>query len=272
VLFLKNTNEYLKQLLTIEWNGKPVWKSIRDGELTFSPAFKGTLYDKASVKIMYVGHAVNGWAEFTETACPSLEKTIDTILNQQGALDTFVNQDGYPYIKSNGKTGVYRHINSKFFRLIKQILEYQNESDSPTTEDTWYNDKKNWNQKFIWSNLYCIAPSNGGNPKNDFIKSGMSQYIELIKAQIEEYKPNVVIFCPLSGYFTPWKRLPSFADILDSYKPYENSSTIIATGHIDQTQIIVCKRPDARGKSFKNYEDVQKMAKEISDYINSVCK
>lgn len=265
---MNGIRQCITNLFSIDWNGKPVWERIRDEEFTSAPAFKGRLYDEMPVKIMYVGHAVNGW-EIDSSTCLSLEKTVDTVLNQQGALDTFVNSDGYPYIKSNGKTGIYYHINSNFIRLIKQVLEFQNESDSPTTHDTWYSDKKNWNQKFVWSNLYNIAPRNGGNPEDKFIKLGMSQYTEQIRLQIEMYKPDIVIFCPLSGYFIPWKRERSFADILDSYELCEDCSTIIGKGCVGKTQIIVCKRPDVFGLS---HEDVRNMAKTISDYIDRVCK
>lgn len=261
--------ENLKKLLSKEWDGKAVWESIRDGELTAASSFKGELYDKATTKIMYVGHAVNGWGELDISKCITLEKTVEAILNQEGALDTFVNDSGYPYIKKNGTQGVYYHINYNFLRLIKHILEFQGESDSPTTRESWYNDSREWNKKFVWSNLYCIAPACGGNPTDKFIKMGMEQYTEMIKAQIEKYKPDVVIFCPLKGYFIPWEKERSFDEILDLYQSFDDKGPIIGKGKLGATHIIVCKRPDARGNSR---EDVLEMAKIISDYINDICK
>ena len=259
------------QLFLAEWNGKQVWESIRDGELTAAPAFKGRLYEHMPVKIMYVGHAVNGWGELDASVCSCVDEVAEMVLSQDGptALDTFVNAEGAPYAKESGKTGVYYHIESKFLRLIKQILELQEESDSPTEHDTWYNDTKCWNQKFVWSNLYNIAPKNGGNPEDKFIKKGMFQYTEMIRIQIEAYKPDIVIFCPLKGYFVPWKRERSFADILDSYECCNDGSSIIGKGNLGQAKVVVCKRPDVFGTS---YEDVRKMAKELSDYINDACK
>lgn len=262
--------ECMMQLLSIEWEGKAVWEKIRDCEWTSAPAFKGALYDEMPIKIMCVGHAVNGW-EFDAANCLSLEETVETVLNQDGvaALNTFINAEGYPFIKKNGKKGVYYHINSNFIRLIKQILEFQGESDSPTTHETWYNDTKHWNQKFVWSNLYNIAPKNGGNPEDKFIKLGMPQYVEMIRLQIETYRPDIAIFLPLSGWFTPWVREQSFDKILDSYQVYDKNDTILGKGMLGKTQIIVCRRPDTWGKS---QEDVRNMAKTISDYIDDVCK
>lgn len=265
---MSSIRECMLNLLSNEWNGKAVWESIRDNELTSAPSFKGDLYDIANTKIMYVGHAVNGW-EFDASKCLSLEETVDEILNQKGALNTFVNAEGYPYIKNNGKPGTYYHINSNFIRLIKQILEFQNESDTPTTHDTWYNDSKEWNRKFIWSNLYNIAPRSGGNPADKFIKMGMFQYTEMIKIQIETYKPDIVVCCPLSGWFTPWKKERTFDEVLDYYEVCNDNDTIIGKGKLGDSHVVVCKRPDAWGKC---YDDVLNMAKTISDYINLVCK
>lgn len=268
---MNGIKNHMQQLLSAEWNGKKVWECIRDGELTSAPAFKGKIYDSMPLKIMYVGHAVNGWEELDASRCSSLDEVADTILEQNGpdALDTFVNAEGSPYTTGSGNPRIYKHIESKFIRLIKQVLEFQNESDYPTELKTWYNDTKCWNQKFIWSNLYNIAPKKGGNPEDKFIKAGMTQYTEMIKTQIETYKPDIVIVCPLQGYFVPWKKERSFADILDSYEICNDGSTIIGKGNLGKTKVVVCKRPDARGTS---YEDVQKMAKELSDYINCVCK
>lgn len=252
----------------MEWNGKAVWECIRDKELTSAPAFKGNLYDSASIKIMYVGHAVNGW-EFGVSECKSLEDTLENIMNQDNGLKTLVEKDKYAYQKKNGKTAFYNHINSNFFRLIKHILELQNESDSPLTNDTWYDDSKKWNQKIVWSNLYNIAPRTTGNPNAGFAKMGMLEYTEIFKAQIEEYKPDVVVCCPLSGWFVPWKREPSFDEVLDEYKKCNIDDTIIGIGKLGATDIIVCKRPDVRGKSR---EDVFEMAKTISKCIDEVRK
>lgn len=59
------------------------------------------------------------------------------------------------------------------------------------------------------------------------------------------------------------------ADILDVYEACDEGNAIIGKGALGQTQVVVCKRPDAFGTG---YEDVRNMAKELSDYINRVCR
>ena len=265
--------ENLKEIFQSEWKSKKIWEWIleqnqeENQRLTVVPPFKGELYGIANTKIMYVGHAVNGWNELDTTGCTTLENTLDAVLKQSHGLEALVNEKGFPYKDKNGRNRVYRHINSNFFRLIKQVLEYQNESDSPT-DKTWYHDSKEWQKKFVWTNLFNIAPRNGGNPDNDLIKPFMAQYTEMIKTQIEEYQPDIAIFCPLSGYFAPWVREPSFAKVIDHYQECNIDETIIGQGHSGKTEIIVCKRPDARGISR---EKVNNMARCISDYINDNC-
>ena len=265
--------EQMKTILAMDWNiegeNKKVWEWIRDKKLTSAPAFKGNLYDTASVKIMFVGHAVNGW-EFETDNCINLEKTVETILKQNNGLATLVKKEGFLYKKKNGTEGYYKHINSRFWRLIKKVLEQLEESDESNSikdEKSWYEDAKSWNEKIVWTNLYNVAPRDGGNPEDKMIKPCMEQYVEMLRLQLEQYKPDVVIICPLKGYFIPWKRQKSFDEIFVKNNDLESrtSDTIIWSGKLGSTEAIVCKRPDKPGMS---YEDVDNMSKEIVEYIN----
>ena len=256
----------LRKILSTSWKGKPIWEYIKDETLTCAPPFKGDLYELTSHKLMFFGHAVNGW-EVDFPNCDTLDKTLDSILEQPNGLNTVVVEKGFPYITKSGKTRVYRHIHSKFFRLIKQVLEFQGESDSPTSGETWYHDSKEWYKKFVWSNLYVVAPRRTGNPSGSLINANLKEYTDLFVSQIEEYKPDFAIVLPLSGYFA-WDNAPTFDKRLDSYSKCNIENTIIGEGTLGKTRIIVCTRPDRWGMS-KN--DVQNMAKCISDYINRYC-
>lgn len=257
------------KMLEKAWGNKQIWELIRDGEYSSAPPFKGMLYDESNLKIMYVGHALNGWEKFSPNTCGTLANTVDTIFSQsdEEMLNTFVYKDGVSYEK-NGKKRVYRHINSNFLRMIKTVLEYQGLSNGPITEDNWYQDDKKWNQRFVWTNLYSIAPTEGGYPSDPFIKNLMEQLVDSLKIQIEIYEPDIIIMCPLSGYVDPWKRLPSFGKALGIVECCEND-VIKGKGTYKNSKIIVVKRPDVHGTS---YETVNKMAKVISDYIDNDVK
>ena len=194
--FYSQQTTLLTQLCAHVWQGKPIWQQIRDGYLSATPAFKGSLYDASKKKIMIVGRALNGWdATYNDTT--TLETTVASILNQPDSLDTLINKNGY---KSEGSKRTYYHINSRFFRLIKHILEQFDESDTCSDfEKSWYEDSKKWNQRFIWANLYCIAPRNpvngeNPNPSRRMLYPCQDSYIDLMKLYITHYNPDIVIF------------------------------------------------------------------------------
>lgn len=251
-------------LLEKSWNNKMVWEYIRDGKLTATPAFKGSEYHKAKTKIMFVGRALNGW-DYDFGECSSLDATVDSVIYQPDALHTFVDPDGFP---SNARR--YYHKNMRFFRFIKHILEFVGESDQGIDE-TWYNDSEQWNQKFIWANLYCIAPKNpqpgeDTNPANSLIKLGINEYVDLMELYINYYQPDVVVFITdIPGWFVRWERQRSFKDITHDYSQVTTCDTIVATGTIGNSRIVVSKRPDKRGST---YASVEAMAKIIADWIN----
>lgn len=279
-----NDNEkfYMQKILSHDWeiDGKTqkLWQWIRDKKITSAPSFQGKLYSESQTKIMYVGHAVNGWEASEIAGRDTLEETLDAIMSQENGLDTFVRKDFYSYLDKKGNQRFYNHINSKFLRLIKHILEFQGEStieetpSSPISENAWYNDEKEWNQKIVWANLYPIAPWKGGNPEPKQLKECMDDFTALFKSNILTYQPDVVICCPLSGFFNPWARKMSFFDVLDDYNMIEDNDSIIAEGKLANSLVLVCKRPDGLGKAIKNPYEVRDMAKKISDYIDSKLK
>mgnify|MGYP003296284551 CR=1 FL=1 len=76
-------------------------------------------------------------------------------------------------------------------REPEKILEEVNESGRDT-DNTWYSGTDKWNQKFVWANLYCIAPRSPkhwseANPKWKMIKPSIDEYILLMKKYMLYY-------------------------------------------------------------------------------------
>ncbi len=245
------------------WQGKEIWKHIRDGYLTAAPAFEGNLYQTANTKMMFVGRDLNGWDEHLGD-CSTLENTVKSIVEQSGAFDTFVDKRGF----GDGSRKYY-HKNSNFFRFIKHILEFIGESDIGINE-TWYNDSKQWNQRFVWANLYCISPRkpksmDDAHPDNAMVKLGINDYVDLMELYIKHYNPDAVVFITdTAGWFVRWKRLKSFKDFVSNYTENAESNTIAATGNVGKTKILICKRPDRRGTS---HQRVKEMAEVVANRI-----
>jgi hypothetical protein len=150
-------------------------------------------------------------------------------------------------------------------------LEQLGESDCPLDE-TWYTDSKHWNQKFVWANLYCIAPRHpqpgeNTNPEDSMIKPKVETYVDLMKLYINFYNPDVVVFITdVPGWFVKWKKEKSFKDMLDEYKEY-NDGFVVAKGLLGKSKIIVCKRPDPIYKKGVSFEWVEEKAKEVVSEI-----
>ena len=250
-------------LFEISWNNKKIWEHIRDEYLTATPAFEGELYKSAKTKIMFVGRDLNGWDEPLGD-CSTLEKTIESVVEQEGAFDTFVDERGF----GDGPRKYY-HKNYNFFRFIKHVLEYVGESD-PEIDKTWYCDSKRWNQRFVWANLYCISPRKPSSmeeahPDNAMVKLGINAYVDLMELYIRYYQPDVVVFITdIYGWFVRWSRLRSFRDFVENYTENLLGDTIVATGDIGKTKILVCKRPDRRGTS---HQRVKEMAETVVKHI-----
>lgn len=258
----------LKQIISMEWDNKKIWEHIRDKELSSTPAFKGTYYDSADTKLMFVGRALNGWEESLDD-CSTIDKTVDSIFNQKDKLDTLICAEGF--LGTNAKKRYY-HKNQKFFRFIKGVLEAVGESE-PDTDETWYNDSMHWNQKFVWANLYCVSKRSPtcmaeANPDNKMIKPSIESYVDLMHSYILEYQPKAVVFITdMGGWFVKWKTKKSFKDMLDegSFVDLGREGFLVAEGRIDNSLILVCKRPD--GKYSYTFDDVKKMAKEVAARI-----
>lgn len=261
--FESEREKIFSSLFAMQWNEKRIWEHIRDGVLSATPAFEGDLYYAADTKIMFVGRDLNGW-DAGLSDCSTLRNTVESIVHQEGALDTLVDARGF----GNGKRKYY-HKNSNFFRFIKHILEFVGESDTDI-DNTWYSDSKRWNQRFVWTNLYCISPRNpttmlDSHFDNAMTKQGINDYIDLMELYIKHYKPDVAIFITdIYGWFVRWSRLRSFKDIVNNYEETLSGDTIVATGEVGKTKIIVCKRPDKRGTSHKRVQD---MAEVVAQYI-----
>jgi len=258
---------YLK-LMESENNGKLIWEKIRDKELSAAPCFAGNMFEKSKARLMVIGRAVNGWEiDFFEN-CIDAYSTTEAILSQSYDFNAIINPKGIPSIDTPQKRN-YFYSSSRFWRLIKYLLEEYNESDCSTQSvDSWYTDEQHWNQRILWSNLYKVAPRNGNNPEWQLIKPQMQTYIDIVKEEIEVHKPEHILFVTDWNYFAPWKREPSFAEDFNIHLTQENyGSNVVAKGIFNNRKMIVCKRPDIRGTSYQNVAEMAKKIKCVFDKL-----
>ena len=251
-------------ILNTEYNGKKIWEQFNQNNtiapLTASIAFKGNKYSDSDLKLMVVGRAMNGW-ETDFSTCHTAKDVINTILGQEFSFADVINFKGFP---REGRRP-YRYITSKFWKLIKDILGEYGEAN-----EEWYDETKNmnWNEKIVWSNLYKVSPRYEKNPDDHLIQKTIEGNIEIIKAEIAEYSPKMILFVTDKWYLEPSDKKPSFAKALNiKFINDSPSEIVVGYGKYGDSKIIVCKRPDIWGYTDQK---VKTMAKEIKEAFDRI--
>lgn len=219
----------------------------------------GTKYKKSSPKIMLVGRCPNGWRGFEDN------ETIDSFVSS--AADQMVSEDGFNWINKDnhiseytitqdGKTTTeqYNINSSAFWRVTKSVvykckpwLEEHKKLGVELTQDHIKGIDNNitcWFEHIVWTNIFPIAPLNGGNTSEKLKRITKNVCADLLLEQIKFYKPTHIIF------ITDWDYW--FSDIAEKFpnvkKISENSNdNIVGLGEIDGVKTIVTRRPETRG-------------------------
>ena len=133
-----------------------------------------------------------------------------------------------------GSSEVYNTKKSAFWRVIKRLSQNINKLDSD----------ESWVSKLVWSNLYKIAPSEGGNPSDSLCGYQLDSCNELFKAEIVEYKPKCIVCFTGESWFKGFL-LDNFSLIRKpEAKWVEASGTITINGFT--TQVIIAKHPQGK--------------------------
>lgn len=250
---MENKKEFFDlycNLFKQEWKNKQVWELIKEKEMSIAPHFIGKFYNDANIKLMVIGRCLNGWeTEFQN--CKTLNNTVNSILDQTPKFDDAVNIEGIPYFDEKGIEKRYYYSKSSFWRLIKKL-------------SVAYNGESEWNEKFVWSNLYKISPRKGGNPSWRFNKKLIPTYVEIIKKEIEMCKPSHIVFITDINYLKPYEkenmRFDEKLNIREINDP--DFKYIVAKGEYCGAKIIVCKRPERRPTDIM-VEEIQKVFKNM---------
>lgn len=222
-----------KELLSRQWYGKAAWEGIRDKELTSAPCFAGEYYGNEKTKIMIVGRAVNGW-EVDFEDCTSHDAVVTSVLDQRNRMDDFASEY---IVGEDGKK--YYYAKSPFLRMMRQLV------------GAFTGTEENWQRRLVWSNLFKVAPRNGGNPSWKMIRDDIPLYWELLRREILQNKPNAVVFVTDMNFFDPYpgsSKYASFRTLMNEV-PGSKSEYICAAGSFaddNSIKVIVCKRPERR--------------------------
>ena len=122
--------------------------------------------------VLFVGKAVNGW--ITD------DQNVENLFSIENRERIFNRKDQIEWVNElSGNTKGYNTKKSAFWRVIRKV-------SSELYADNWY-------KKIAWSNVYKIAPWNGGNPGSKMQRQQRSYCLEILKTEIETLKPEYVV-------------------------------------------------------------------------------
>jgi hypothetical protein len=203
----------------------------------------GHLYDN---ELMVVGRAVNGWAEGvipSELAvAPSTTDYAATI------FDSAVGNGPCPMLwvtkcwaNPLNPDSDYNTKKSAFWRVIRAVVaEY---GIANTDEDTWPS-------HLVWSNLYKVAPAEGGNPSNTLCDIQLPGCISLLQQEISTYLPRRLLL--LTGL--NWAK-PFLENIAPTFTPVSNYQYVEAIAEITHgsggtSKVVVAAHPQGKSEDI----------------------
>ena len=229
------------------------------GNLTGFLAQDGCLYSRGG-GLMVVGRAVNGWKHDIDPV-----KFDEPDFCAEYAKELW--EKSYPHdgkcpmawvTKQWGATEGFNTQRSAFWRVIRQVTE----GLGICSRD------ENWSSHLIWSNLYKVAPANGGNPNDTLCNAQYDGCKELLKQEIQDYCPRYLLFLtenPNPDHKHYWAR-----PFLDKFKlsDWPGERYVCFTGrpslpeYSDSTQIVGAIHPQGQNEDG--------WVKEVLDAVGSM--
>ncbi len=249
----KNYDEQFTLMLKTYCNEQ---KMLEKEYVSFYPQV-GKEFQK-ELDILFIGRAVNGWG--TETLPTFSNKKLTSKINDsyfQGIKEYSTDGTGYinkcPLGWLVDEWDNYGMGKRPIFRLIRDIAkEHHVKNYSKELEE-------NWTHHFAWSNLYKIAPKNGGNPDAKIEWQTQDDHCEkLIEMELEQLQPKYAIFITDMNWLIDGEPYSFIKNAKEEV--IIKNDFIEATYLYNKTKIIITKRPEFRpGEEFFN---------EIKKHIN----
>ncbi|MGH9440260.1 MAG: hypothetical protein ACRD22_20920, partial [Terriglobia bacterium] len=197
--------------------------------------------------LMVVGRAI--YKDWGENSLDVNQQTQDGIRKFVDELDRWGNHDrgkevdemawvNERWSRPNG----YNTRRSAFWRVIKEVLRKVDQESAGSHE--W---DSQWASHLAWSNLYKISA--GGNPTGYLKKAQRQGCIDMLKAELAEYRPSKVLFLTGKDWAKPF--LDGIEHDVSTRPPtkyVEASGTISIPNHA-ACVFVVAKHPQRKPES-----------------------
>ena len=127
--------------------------------------------------VMFVGRAVNDWVT-------QGDRNTSGMFEYGSTNQAFARADQMKWVEDKQYYKV-----SAFWRVVKAIIQ-----NTICAGSEWY-------KHTVWSNLYKLSPTGGGNPSNFLCKKQLEICIDIFKQEIETFDPKFIICLSGKGWY-----------------------------------------------------------------------
>jgi len=180
----------------------------------------GNQYYDSKSKIMLVGRAINGWENYWQHDM-SVEQYAKRVLSNS------IESNGLSWTRSSNNPSGYNINRSAFWRVTRGIIQGLGEDIS-----------SDWTEKLVWSNLYKIAPKDGGNPSPKLCRLQRESCKKILLNEIDQVQPKDILFITGMDWFVDFADLFSIEQV--------NRTFVVAKGVYGNSKIVVSNRPEGK--------------------------
>lgn len=214
----------------------------RSQNLCCFSAQKGSLYNN---NLMVVGRAVNDWGNIFQ---------LEDIQSDSLLEELFPGSPGHDcpleWVESSwGSSEGYNTKRSAFWRVANKISQSVNQLE----------DNELWASKIVWSNLYKVAPSGGGNPNDSLCDLQFNACNDLLKIEVEEFRPKYIVFLTGQDWFNGFLSENISLNSITDTKWVDAQGILELNGSV--SKFVVAQHPQGKPESELLKEIVNALAK-----------
>lgn len=200
-------------------------------------AMTGDLY---TGDLMVVGRAVNGWLRGILPAELASSRVANSYAEEVFQSVTADGTCPMQWVTDcwGDEAGDYNTARSAFWRVIRKTVGVLGIADPEDIK---------WPSHLVWSNLYKVAPADGGNPGNALAEIQFDNCLALFNLELKTYAPRKVLF--LTGWDWAGEFLKNCPNIEMHAGLLEASGTIsVCAG--DSCRFAVAKHPQGKPEAL----------------------
>jgi hypothetical protein len=210
-------------------------------------SMRGEEYNCGTRRFMLIGRATNGWGALTTKSATAFGEAAQNEFDDHGRWNWIESIDGTLYsTHDKDKTNL-----SKRYCIYKNPYCYYSKAIWSRLPGT-FQDNEIWMKSIAWSNLYKVSPIECGNPSIRMQEIQLATCKEILKRELEIYKPSHILAITGFDWFAPFADL--FEEVKDSGKRNvlrgvnKNADYVEGTATYGDAKVVITCRPEWRDK------------------------